>query len=50
MQARVIPLSPGPLPGASALMRPAGVQPPWIQGIPRGDGFGVQDMIALIQY
>ena len=28
----------------------AGVQPQWIQGIRRGDGFGDQDTIALIKY
>ena len=28
----------------------AGVQPWWIQGIRRGDGFGDQDTIALIKY
>ena len=28
----------------------AGVQPRWIQGIRRGDGFGDQDTIALIKY
>ena len=28
----------------------AGVQPQWIQGILRGDGFGDQDMIELKIY